>query len=734
MRSLVISMTLAAALAGIATAEPKAAATPRERAAENRALVARYANSVATVRYYTKRNADGEKADFSVPYKCPNCSGTHWRTGGENAAKGIPAEFAGYVIAPDRVLMKDLRVRGEFVVRIEVVCAGETVRAVEFERCPDQEALVLKTERPLAKAKPLKFTGGGEPKDPRYFFLVRENGESVAGVSRSRMGDFRHHVEIGRDFYAGVPNTLVLDESGAAVTIALQDRCELGKETFSSPATWRREPAAAYFRRLAELEKRLRQSVFPVYVQLEARPKDEGLGLERMIRMESGSSADNNDLDTTGILLEGGNVLVQLTMPGEATARLAKLEATLPDGKKAALKFVGSNDGIGGLVAVFASGVPKGLRPLRLDRRTALGLLDEELAVFSYLNRGGKLDMKCRTGRVAKFVRTEGNEIEPAIPTRSGQGASACECLALTRSGDLVALAMDSRERNGDWRSSSLQETYAGRRLAALVDAPKFDAENVPRAPDDRMRTAWLGVEVQAANADIVREKRALSYFNGQSADRAALVTSVAANSPAAKLGIRTGDILLTVRSVGSDDETRLRVARDIGGEFDWNEAFENARFTEVANTGRITPWPDAEGGVNAEFTKFGVGAKVVVAWVSDGHRREGETRLALAPVHYRNAPRARVTDLGLTVADLTREVRAYFKFADNAPGVVIAKLKSGGPAAVAGLKPLELVIQVDGVDVKDAKDFAAKVKGKRDLTLSVRRLQATRVVPIKLP
>lgn len=730
MRMLVIPLALTVALAGSAAEAPKTAKTPHERAAENRALVARYANSVATVRYYTKRNADGEKADFAVPYKCPNCGGTHWRTGGEDAAKGIPAEFAGYVIAPDRVLMKDLRVRGEFVDRIEVECAGEAVRAVEFERCPDQEALVLKTERPLAKAKPLKFTGGGEPKDPRYFFLVRENGESVAGVSRSRMGDVRHHVEIGRDFYAGVPNTLVLDESGAAVTVALQDRCELGKETFSSPATWRREPAAAHFQRLAELEKRLRQSVFPVYVQLEARAKDEGL--RGMFRMSGGSPSDVNDLDTTGILLESGKVLVQLTMPGEATARLAKMEATLPDGKKAALKFVGSNDGIGGLVAVFASGAPRGLRPLRLDRRAALALVGEELAVFSYLNRGGKLDMKCRTDRVAKFVRTEGNEIEPAMPVR-GREVAGSERLALTRSGDLVALAMDLREWSETWRSSS-QETYAGRRLAALVDAPKFDAENVPRTPDDRLRTAWLGVEVQAASADIVREKRALSYFNGQSSDRAALVTSVAADSPAAKLGIRAGDILLTVRSVGSDDETRLRVERDIGGEFDWNEAFENARFIEIANTGRITPWPDAEGGVNAAFAKFGVGAKVVVAWVTDGRRREGETRLALAPVHYRNAPRARVKDLGITVADLTREVRAYFKFADDAPGVVIAKLKSGGPAAVAGLKPLELVIQVNGADVKDAKDFAAKVRGKRDLTLSVRRLQATRVVPIKLP
>ena len=64
---------------------------------------------------------------------------------------------------------------------------------------------------------------------------------------------------------------------------------------------------------------------------------------------------------------------------------------------------------------------------------------------------------------------------------------------------------------------------------------------------------------------------------------------------------------------------------------------------------------------------------------------------------------------------------------------MVIDKVKGGGPAAVAGLKPLELILQVNGEDVKDAKDFLAKTKDKKDLTFSVRRLTATRVVPIKL-
>ena len=61
------------------------------------------------------------------------------------------------------------------------------------------------------------------------------------------------------------------------------------------------------------------------------------------------------------------------------------------------------------------------------------------------------------------------------------------------------------------------------------------------------------------------------------------------------------------------------------------------------------------------------------------------------------------------------------------------AILKGGGTAAVAGIRPLELILEVNGENVVSAKDFVEKTKGKKDLTFTVRRLTATRMVPIKL-
>ena len=96
-----------------------------------------------------------------------------------------------------------------------------------------------------------------------------------------------------------------------------------------------------------------------------------------------------------------------------------------------------------------------------------------------------------------------------------------------------------------------------------------------------------------------------------------------------------------------------------------------------------------------------------------------------------KNAPKARNRALGLSVRDMTFEVRRFFKFDEKAPGVVIAKVKPGSPAAVAGLKPFELVTEVNGERVSDAKDFASKIKGRQDLVFAVRRLAQTRMVKI---
>lgn len=706
--------------------------TPRELAAENEALVAKYSPSVAVVKYYVKKNEKGLEPKFEIPYRCPNCENTHWRDAGVSVEDRIPAVFAGYVIAPDEVMLQDVRIDPAFIDHITVTAAGETRTARESAVCTREGALVLKTTEPFTAAKPLVFTGGGEPQAPRYFYLTEEDGITIAGVKPTRMPEFRHFVEIGKSLYEGHPNTIVLDEQGEPVTLAYQNQIILGSENFTAPSTWVREPADVRFVRRTVFESSVAEAVLPVYIQLEAPSKDEGRGSRNRF-FSSDDDANGNDIDTTLILIED-LALVRAKLTAEETARIAKMEAILPDGSKVPLTFVGSFAEYGALAVTFEAGVPAGLKPLTIDRRAALAHFGETLRVASVRNVGGAIEVAGGEIEILAFGRGRSGETIVKGDRVIGAGMSEDDNDRFKEDGlmisdqGLVALMLKERKETRSYRSSgSLQP----KDLVALVEKPVFDAENVPRSAEDRRRTPYLGVEVQEATAEILREKKATAYLERYSS--ASLVSFVAPDSPAQTLGIKEGDILLTIRQPGGRAQD-LRVRPDYYAAINWAEVFDDERFLEAGNTGELMPWPNVEGGVNALLAeKFGVGMKVIVAWVSDGQRKEGECTLALAPVHFQNAPKARNKDLAVTVCDLTDEVRKYFKLAADAPGVVVRKVKSGGVAAVAGLKPLELVLEVNGVGVTSAKDFAEKTKGQKNLTLTVRRLTTTRVVPIAL-
>jgi hypothetical protein len=51
---------------------------------------------------------------------------------------------------------------------------------------------------------------------------------------------------------------------------------------------------------------------------------------------------------------------------------------------------------------------------------------------------------------------------------------------------------------------------------------------------------------------------------------------------------------------------------------------------------------------------------------------------IALGPRHYGSSPRYKFRTLGLTVRDLTYEVRRYFRCEPDAPGVIVSKIEPG--------------------------------------------------------
>jgi len=100
------------------------------------------------------------------------------------------------------------------------------------------------------------------------------------------------------------------------------------------------------------------------------------------------------------------------------------------------------------------------------------------------------------------------------------------------------------------------------------------------------------------------------------------------------------------------------------------------------------------------------------------------EFTVVQSPAHYDSAKRYKSDSLGLSVRDLTYEVRRYFQKPDDEPGIIVAKIEPGSRASVAGLKPFELITHVNNEAVPDVATFEKLVTtAKTELRLNVKRM-----------
>ena len=698
------------------------AAEAAEKSARVQAMADAFRPSVVNVRFRLKRLPDGSRPNASMPYRCPACN-NQGRHISDSDEKEVPNLVAGFVLDKNRVLVQDLYLRRDWIDRLEVVCGTNAVPARPTLCYPNENAVLLETERPIPDARPLSFTGDATNAPPLFHVVEDSDGRVKAGLRKVNR-DFTRYPATGEDWCAATPNTIVVDASNRAVSVQMCLDRPLSGVIPTPPSRWSSEPFDAREARVAALEKRLLSSILPVYLHIDEEKKGNS---SRMFYSSSDDETRAGDVDTFGFALADGEVLMPLNLDSGKVAALDKMEATLPDGKKAPLEFVGAFAEYGLFLLRFADGrTPPGVQPIAFSKASSDGLDRQTAYLARPRNRNGKVQFTLAPRKILAFKRVFGGVVVPSAAPENNSGE-----MLLLESGELAALGGHVRstgESGGSWRSRT---SIPGAALARLVAARDFDPEFALRKGKDRIRVAWIGVETQPMTKELAREKKSQGFLSGEDG-MGSLVGKVYTNTPAARAGIKEGDVLLWVRRTTSERHEKLesRDSRSFG--MDIEGIFDRLPVSTFDRYG-ITPWPQVESGVNNVFTRLGIGTKVVIAWVSGGEKHEAELVLEQAPVHYRTARRIRNRTLGLVAADLTFEVRAYLKLADDAPGVVITKMQEGSPSAVAGLRPFEVISSVNGEPVTNAIRFAELIKEKKDLTFSVRRLDVTRIVRIQL-
>ncbi len=219
-------------------------------------------------------------------------------------------------------------------------------------------------------------------------------------------------------------------------------------------------------------------------------------------------------------------------------------------------------------------------------------------------------------------------------------------------------------------------------------------------------RRGWLGVKLQTLTPDVAEGL-------GMPKAKGALVADITAGGPSDKGGLKAGDVITSFDGKPVDDNRSLR---------------RMVAQTEVGKDVGVVALRDGKE----------VDLKITLGRLEDGEKiAAAQDQQPAQPT----PPQAAVSVLGMTLSDVTDDIRNTFKLPDKINGAVITAVAQDSAASDKGLAAGDVITEAGGKPVAKAQDVAAAVdQATKDGKNSVLALVAhggntsdTRFVALKL-
>jgi len=211
----------------------------------------------------------------------------------------------------------------------------------------------------------------------------------------------------------------------------------------------------------------------------------------------------------------------------------------------------------------------------------------------------------------------------------------------------------------------------------------------LPQLKKGKVVRGWLGVMIQDITSALKNKLRLKD-------EKGALVADVTADGPAEKAGLKRGDVIVS---------------------FDGKEIKETHDLPYIVGS---TP----------------VGKKVEVEVIRKGVKKSFSVKLG----ELKGEKEAQVLsearpNLGLTVKEITPELARNLRLSETS-GLVVFQVKDNSPAAEAGIRPGDIILEVDQYPIKDIEQFSRKIetyKSGDTILFLIKRRGATLYLTVKV-
>lgn len=673
-----------------------------------------------------------------------------------------PAEFAGYVLSPTRVISSDPRLHPRFIKEVRVRAGGKTSVAKMSAFGQSQDAVFLDLAEPLAGVTPLVFDAAAPRPYHGAVFAPREDlwGVAIGGSGGHGGGSGGSIMALpdGRRINTSIGTGVFVTGAGVPVGMSFGGEAGVDGSWKGSPEAWPKMSAESLAAALDQL-KSTASRVIPRVALTFRSPRMEGGG-DRFggfgRYFGGGYGMDGGERSMTewngsGVLIDSTTVLVLANFKPKGISRLETISVHIGDRKEPIkAKFAGTLREYGGFFAKLETPVEQPAKAPaaaitsfrnKLMLKAEVSVLGEIRTAYYGHDRVEQfhLGWKRELFPIGEASRMSGN----AYSFRGDGGGGAANFFFST-DGELFAVPIERREKvaveERGYGYFGGFNAFGGLMLvplAYLKDALSgagnaIDPENRPLTEAEENRLAWLGVETQAMTPDLARVSNVVDQTGGGRIG--GIVTYIYPESPAAEAGIQEGDILLRLHVKGQPKPLEV-VGYGGGGEFGGFDMFGEMmdQMPEEYFDQMPKPWGDVETPLARALTDIGFGTPFTADVWRDGKLITKDFTIKQGPAHYGSAARFKSEAAGISIRDLTYEVRRHYQLKPDEQGVIVSKIEKGSKAATAGLKPYEIIQSVNDQPVKTVADLEKALAPGGEFKLFVKRMTEGRVVKIKV-